>query len=144
MGAISNPGVRPSFELVDFRGDGRRLLLTEDHAALRRTLVRVLAMLRFEVTAVSGAAEALEVFRREPTAFAAVITDLHLPGMDGIELGVRLRQLNRGVPLVLSSGALPPDVEAKARAAGFGAVLWKPCTFESIAVALHQVLHAHA
>lgn len=142
MSALPNLESGSSLDLASFRGDGRRLLLAEDNAALRRTLARVLGMLRFEVTAVPGPAEALEAFRREPKAFAAVITDLNLPGLTGIELGMCLRELNPEVPLILSSGALPPEAEAKAREVGFASFLWKPCTFETLASALHQALHA--
>jgi type IV pilus assembly protein PilB len=66
-----------------------RLLVVDDDAAFRDALRETLESENYEVVAVGTAQEGLaETFRRAPDL---VLTDLHLPDMDGIELLQRLR-----------------------------------------------------
>jgi CheY-like chemotaxis protein len=66
-----------------------RILVVDDDAAFRDALRETLESENYEVVAVGSAQEGLaETFRRAPDL---VLTDLHLPDMDGIELLQRLR-----------------------------------------------------
>lgn len=86
--------LRPSDELV--LGSGR-LLLADDEPSLRRSTGALLRRLGYEViTAVDGA-EAVELFRNDPSGFDLVLLDIMMPKMNGRDA---LRELRRIAPNV--------------------------------------------
>ena len=97
-----------------------RLLLVEDSAFFRHLVVPALSASGYDVTAVDGAAAALRL-RDDGAAFAAVVSDIEMPEMDGIAFAQALRAGGAWakVPLIaLSARAEPADV-ARGRDAGF-------------------------
>lgn len=106
----------------DAAGDGARgerarqvrLLLVEDSPFFQRLVTPVLEAEGYEVTVVGDAGRALELCR-DGVNFDAVISDIELPGMSGLELAQHLRkdQRSAGIPLLaLSSHATDRDLEA--------------------------------
>jgi CheY-like chemotaxis protein len=104
---------------------GRRLLIVDDNATNRRIMVlqtRAWGMLPRDT---ESAREALAwIERGDP--FDAAILDMHMPGMDGIELAAEIakRMSGRPLPLVLTSSLGPR--EAGARLDAFASFLVKP------------------
>ncbi len=78
-----------------------RVLLVEDDDNERFTLSRVLERAGFEVTALSHGNNALDVLA--VTAHDAVITDLMMPGVDGLSLARRIAEHHPDLTLVLTS-----------------------------------------
>jgi CheY-like chemotaxis protein len=76
---------------------------------------------------VESGEEALALLDMEP--FDVVLSDLHMPGMNGLALTRAIRErtgLNRSVPVIALSGADSPDDQAACRAAGMRACVSKP------------------
>src|SRR5699024_499313 len=89
-----------------------RILLVEDDQPLREALQETLELEHFDVlTAVDGRA-ALEVL--EHTAISLVISDIQMPGWDGLELLRRLRRQHSDLPVMLMTafGSVPQAVSA--------------------------------
>jgi CheY-like chemotaxis protein len=92
------------------------VLVVDDQADVRSSLSVMLRTLGYDVRAVGSGTAALDCLQREPVAL--VLSDLAMPGMDGLELAARLDALGSTVPLVLLSGwtgglgvaPLPPGV----------------------------------
>lgn len=61
-----------------------RILVADDSRLMRQLLADMLGQLRHEVTTVADGAEAYELLRRE--RFDVLLTDWHMPRMDGLEL----------------------------------------------------------
>lgn len=81
-----------------------KILLIDDEVFARKLLTHQLASLGFpNVTPVSGAIEALALIA-EGIRFDIILTDLQMPGMDGVELVRALAQNGYGGGLVLVSG----------------------------------------
>jgi signal transduction histidine kinase/DNA-binding response OmpR family regulator len=83
---------------------GRRVLVVDDNATNLRILVAQLEHLGAVPTALAAAGDALEAAKHAP--FEAVVTDLRMPGLDGLELAAAIRAaLGDAAPpvLVLSS-----------------------------------------
>ena len=99
-----------------------RFLIAEDHDFQRRTLVRILTALgaRHIAEAADGKA-ALELFRNAEDSVDIIISDLDMPGMDGMEL---IRHIGGGgvpVSMILSSAverSLLASVETMTKAYG--------------------------
>ncbi len=101
-------------------GAGRRILLVEDSAFFRNLVIPAIGAAGYDVTAVADAEEALRL-REAGAGFDAIISDIAMPGMDGIALARGLREGGawRDLPLIaLTARADPADIE-RGRAAGF-------------------------
>ncbi|MGE0815281.1 MAG: ATP-binding protein [Vicinamibacterales bacterium] len=123
-------------------GRGRRLLIVDDEPDVARVVAEGLRRLGYEVTAASDPHEALAAFNAAPAAYDAVLSDLSMPGLTGVELGRRLLDRRPDLPILLFTGyagELSPD---EARAMGFRAVLHKPMSLPVLAAAVHRALAA--
>jgi len=120
------------------------VLVAEDHDFQRRTLVRMLGALG--VGSVREAADgkaALAMFTDPQAPTQVIISDLEMPGMDGMEFMRHLGEINRPVSVILSSAldaALVASVEAMTKAYGItllGAIE-KPVTTEKLRAMLEK------
>ena len=107
---------------------GVRVLLVEDHALVREVIDRLLVEYGAEVTATSGAAEALQVLERERPD--CVISDIDMPGDDGYALMRRLRALPRDrggrTPAIALTGWTRVEDRDRVLRAGFQCFMPKP------------------
>jgi len=111
--------------------EGLKVLVVDDNAVNRRILRIQIESWRMHCAEVSSGEEALERLRGAAaggTPYALMILDMHMPGMDGLELARRARAepaLATTRLLMLSSSAVAPDA-AERRALDVSAVLTKP------------------
>ena len=121
----------------------RTILIVEDSDDGRDTLELALARLSgVHVRAASTAEEALERLKTDDVC--AIITDLHLPAMDGFELieAVRSRLHRSSLPILVISGDSDPGTPARVAGLGANAYFPKPYSPEEIRSTLEQLLHA--
>jgi FixJ family two-component response regulator len=64
--------------------------------------------------------------------FFCIISDIHMPSMDGIELTNALGDLARDLPVILMTGRMEPGLEEKAYASGAISIVAKPFSFEDL------------
>jgi CheY-like chemotaxis protein len=93
------------------------------------------------MTASSGDA-AWAVLEREAEPVRAIVTDLHMPGMDGFELMERVRshKVHSRAPIIVITGGTDPDVMEQARIRGADAVFLKPYSPARVREKLEQLL----
>jgi len=119
-------------------GTGELVLCVDDELILGRVMSRVLERLNYRVTFCESGSAALIEFRKNPESFAVVLTDLTMPGMTGLELTAKLRELSPGVPVILISGYTSEFDETTARQYGVRACLGKPCETRLLAETLRE------
>ncbi|GIF02689.1 hybrid sensor histidine kinase/response regulator [Actinoplanes siamensis] len=85
-------------------GDGRRVLVVEDEAAVRDIVSRLLMKAGYQVFSAPHPAEALRLCRDEALAFDVLLTDVIMPGMSGTQLAAELRRDRPGLPVLFMSG----------------------------------------
>src|SRR5690606_22660223 len=97
---VSTPKLSPSSHVP--RGEGQSVLYVDDEESLVYLITRVLQRLGYRVAGFTDANEALAAFRSDPTAFEAVVTDLSMPSMSGIEFAEHVLSLRPEVPVVMT------------------------------------------
>ncbi len=105
-------------------GPRPRVLVVDDDAMVRRAIERMLSTAGFDVTTVQDGREA--VYELGRAKFEAVLTDIMMPGMSGIDLLRAAREQDLELPVLLMTGA--PDVKTAADAVQYGACeyIFKP------------------
>ena len=120
---------------------GPNVLIVEDDRDGRRLYVEWLEHAGFRVSEAHNGLQALE--RAVESSPDVIVTDLHIPGIDGFELTRRLKQdpRTRNVPVLAVTGyaafASDPD---RARRAGCNEVLAKPCSAEDLESAVRRLI----
>ncbi len=121
-----------------------RLLLAEDNLVNQKVAVALLERFGHRVTVTSDGHEAVRaVAIARPGHYDAVLMDLQMPGMDGLEATRRIRALNGGrgaVPIIaMTANALKGD-DKRCRAAGMDDYVPKPVVPEALCAALRRVV----
>lgn len=125
---------------ASLRPAGTRILYIDDEEALVVLAMRHLKRFGYEVIGATTAAEALELFRRDPRGFSVVMTDLNMPGMSGLTLAKEVLAVRPDVPVIVASGFVSDELRSQAAAAGVRHVVYKPSTIEELAEVVHQIL----
>ena len=94
------------------RGDGA-VLLVDDERNVRVSLRGVLEYLGFTVIEAADGFEAVDVFREKRGLITWVLMDLTMPRMDGYATFLKLREIEPGVVVVLSSGWAETEIAAR-------------------------------
>jgi CheY-like chemotaxis protein len=110
----------------------RRVMIVDDHEEIRTSITRLARGWGHEIAVAPdgpGALSLAETFRPE-----CAIVDISMPGMNGIELGRRLRQRFPAdqLRLIALSGYADADIRDACLAAGFAAYLVKPGQIEEL------------
>lgn len=117
--------------------DGLRVLIVDDEADAREVLIAILEQYRAQVTAVTGAGEALEALHRlQPDI---LVSDIGMPGEDGYALIRKVRALDTQggkIPAVALTAYARAEDRTKALLAGFQLHIPKPVNPAELATAI--------
>ncbi|WP_374472282.1 PAS domain S-box protein [Phenylobacterium sp.] len=100
-GAPAAAGEREGQETGSPRG---HVLVVEDNEQVGAFSSQILAELGFETTWAPNAAAALRLIEEDPGRYAAVFSDVVMPGMNGVDLGREIRRRDPQMPVILTSG----------------------------------------
>jgi len=119
-------------------GNGERILFIDDERILTTLGERFLTRLGYEAVIESDPLSALQRFATGN--IHAVITDLTMPHMSGLDVGRRLLHINPKLPVILSTGYSATLDLDRVRALGFRDLLIKPYNIEALADCLRKAL----
>ena len=121
----------------------RLILVAEDNETNQKVILRQLALLGYAADVVSNGREALQYWQRGE--YALLLTDLHMPEMDGYALAQAVRDQENGyayIPIVaLSANAVRGEAE-RCHAVGMDEYLTKPVSLAELQSVLEQWLPA--
>ncbi|HEX5410734.1 MAG TPA: ATP-binding protein [Terriglobia bacterium] len=129
---------------MDSRADqataGRgRVLVVDDEPRILEFLEKGLTRLGYEVITAESGRSACEIYSRISGDINCVLLDLIMPGLSGLETYARLKDINPGVRVILSSGYSSGLIRREASAAGSPEFMEKPFTLEELSQALEKV-----
>jgi signal transduction histidine kinase/ActR/RegA family two-component response regulator len=133
------PAPSPAPAARAWTGDGL-VLVVDDEPAVRRALGRMLRLLGFEMIEAASGAEGVEIYREHAGRIRAVVLDLTMPHLDGVETLRRLRQADPGAHVLVASGYAGTEVEARFRGELPDGFLQKPFGMDELREHLRAVL----
>ncbi len=101
-----------------------RILVVDDEAGIRELLSKTLALAEYDVDAAAGGQEALERLRAD--RYDLVITDLKMPGVDGLTLIREARRFLPQLPIIIITGFSTEASAIEAINLGVNGYLTKP------------------
>src|SRR6185437_6208184 len=119
---------------------GPKVLIVDDEANIRQSLRGVLTDEVYDCAAVNTGEACLEVLARE--AFEAVLLDIWLPGIDGLETLARIQEIppDTRPAVIMISGHGNIETAVKATKLGAFDFVDKPLTIEKVSVALKNAV----
>jgi len=123
----------------------RIVLIVEDTEYCATLLeVALLSLPDIELRVASTAQEALKLLDNKNANIAAMVTDLHLPRIDGFDLIARVRSLPRHnrLPILVISGDSDLNTPERLRSLGADAYLPKPYSPAEVRLTLERLLNA--
>lgn len=120
--AVGGPGTGPA--------NGCRIIVVDDDHDVLFFVRLVLENEGFAVACATSGEQAMETLAAGD--YALMLTDLNMPGMDGIELARRARQLRPDLTVIMGTGQASPEVRQRAAEAGISDVFGKPFPFDRL------------
>ncbi|KAJ9315189.1 hypothetical protein DTO271D3_4642 [Paecilomyces variotii] len=109
---MNTPSPDPSSAIRDV-APRKQLLLVEDNTVNQTIMLKLLKTLGFErVDAAWDGAEAVSLVRQKPLSYHAILMDINMPVMDGMQATQEIRKMKSDIPIIAMTGnALKGDEE---------------------------------
>ncbi|HLP02052.1 MAG TPA: MASE1 domain-containing protein [Opitutaceae bacterium] len=120
-------------------GGSSTWLVVDDEAAVRQVAVDVLGNAGLTVIAASDGVQALELFGADGQGTHAVLLDLSMPRLGGLETFKRLRERRADIPVVLMSGFEAEEALERFAGLGITGFLQKPFTIQALRAVVTDV-----
>ncbi|WP_266167817.1 response regulator transcription factor [Dyella subtropica] len=122
-----------------------RIYLVDDHQEFRQSCVWILEQAGFQVRDFSSAQALLKELAREaPPARSCIVSDIRMPGMNGLELQVELAHRGTSIPLIFVTGHGDVPLAVNAMRHGAANFIEKPFDAPLLIDAIQTALTHHA
>ncbi|HNV85726.1 MAG TPA: response regulator [Candidatus Omnitrophota bacterium] len=120
----------------------QRILVIDDEQLITSTLKGILKRSGFETVITNSGGEAVSLIEHE--SFDLIISDIRMPGMDGIrtlhEIKTRLAGAGKTCPVIFITGFADEKLEAEAKAIGFEDYIYKPFDLKTFIDRINRIL----
>ncbi|MFH0790825.1 MAG: diguanylate cyclase [Candidatus Omnitrophota bacterium] len=115
-----------------------KILVVDDEEIMRDALFDVLSDVGYKVFTAPNAAEALEILKKEP--FDIIVTDIKMPGMDGIGFMEEIKKISLKIDIIVMTGYA--SIESAVAAMKLGAIdyITKPVNIDHIRIVVDKVI----
>ncbi len=123
-----------SFKKDEPDGEGKNgsILLVDDNMDILTMLKSLLLRKNFKVQTACNGNEAMDLVRSEPENIDLIISDINMPGMDGLELVQAVRNIDPNLVIILLTGFATVNNSMSALKAGAFRIVKKPFDFEEL------------
>jgi two-component system response regulator HydG len=118
--------------------EGARVLVADDDASARSAMQTLLGQEGFDVVLAEDGPSAIACF--EDVGADVLVTDLRMPGMDGIEVMRRVREMNPDVVAVLATSSADVATAVRAMQEGAEHYLTKPVQMDELVFVIRRAL----
>ena len=125
--------------------NGKRVLFAEDEVTAAHMMFRILSAQGIRAKRAENGHSAVEMFRAsEENYYSAVILDIHMPIMDGLEAAKTIREMGRAdsfcIPIIALTASEAEDDQRLSKEAGMTSHLTKPIEPEMLYRTLEQLM----
>src|SRR5439155_303208 len=121
-----------------------RVLIVDDDAALLQALPEALRLRMREVTVDTAESAAAALDRIAARDYDAIVTDIKMPGMDGLTLLAEIRGRRPDTPILMITGHGEDALAVRALRGGAYDFMEKPIDRDDFVAALYRAIRAHA
>jgi CheY-like chemotaxis protein len=122
-------------------GQGARILYLDDEEPLVALMTRLLKKKGYDPAGFEIAEEAIEAIKNDPKAFDLIVTDHNMPGMSGLDFAAEVHKIAPDLPIILTSGFVSTELQARADEQGVKAVIYKPATVAEFSEVIQDFLN---
>ena len=122
-------------------GNGRSIMLVDDEDTVLNIGANLIRRLGFVPMAYALPKEALMAYAQDPNAVCAVISDLTMPEMTGLELARHMLKKRPDLPVILTTGYLHSDAQKNAQESGVMCVVTKPFDVKELVSKIRLILN---
>jgi len=119
-----------------------RVLVADDEESIRELLRKSLSLAEYRVETVGDGRSALDRLQRE--RFDLLITDLRMPGLDGLALIREVRRFHPDLPVIVATGYSTESTAVEALNLGVAGYLRKPFRIRQVIRMVARALHDEA
>lgn len=119
------------------------VLVIDDDKAVSSVVNNILKRFGFSVLVANSGSEGLEIFEQNRDSISAVLLDMTMPGLSGVETLNLLKQKGIMVPVILTSGLSETDVASQIEKSEFVHFLKKPYKPQRLVNVVSQALLRH-
>jgi two-component system, cell cycle response regulator CpdR len=114
------------------------ILVVDDDRIMLGLVKRILEREGIVVHCVASGEEALEQIKEK--TFSLMITDLNMPGLNGLELARRGLEIAPQMPIIMDTGGISPKITRQAKEIGISKVLAKPFLAKELLETIREVM----
>jgi signal transduction histidine kinase/CheY-like chemotaxis protein len=126
--------------LIGGQGHNETILLVDDEVAVRSVCAEALSMFGYRVLSAADGQTAFKIWEQHRDAIDLVLTDMKMPGMDGLDLADKLWKVKPALKIVIMSGFSMETVRDGAAGGAGYTLLSKPFDLETLALTLRHCL----
>ena len=119
----------------------KRILVVDDEQNIRHVFSRMISFIGFEVDVAESGDKALNHLLK--SQFDLVLTDLNMPGMDGLTLAHHIKEISPQTPVILVTGEKKEKILKKMEDSSVDSVLFKPVQLHDIRETVQRILARH-
>jgi PAS domain S-box-containing protein len=126
-------------EMDGWQGDGT-VLVVDDDPAVRKVASLFLKHFHFDVLQAADGLEGLDIFCKHQKEIVAVLLDITMPRLGGVDAMKKMREANPRIPVILVSGYSEVEIESLAEESQPDMFVAKPFRAKDLKKALYRVL----
>jgi DNA-binding NtrC family response regulator len=115
-----------------------KILVVDDEEGIRDCLATVLAMEGYEVVTAATGAQAIETLSRQ--SFDVAITDLRMPGMDGIQTLAAMKKIAPDIQVIIATAFASEEMASNCDREGAFEYLLKPFRLDHLIRTVHAAV----
>ena len=125
---------------VVLRGDGELILIADDDVALLKAQGRIVESFGYRSLTASDGLEAVHLFEKHADEIDAVLLDLVMPGLTGVETAKQMLSIKPETKIIFSTGYDMHDTLESEAGSIDAPVIYKPCKYTALSQAIHDQL----
>lgn len=117
-----------------------RILVIDDELGVREMLKRLLGSFGLEAVCFADGKEALKALKKDTISFSALITDLKMEGMDGIEVLAAVKEIDPVMPVIMITAYATVESAVQAMKKGAYDYIAKPFEADALEVVIKKAV----